>query len=297
MSEETVVAEQPAVAETPATEAKPAGYHSVDVKTASPEEIQERMDYLYRQAKQNTRTQGELRKLEKIAEDQSKLISELSTGMGAVVDHLQGKQINESEAEVKRQMKTALDSGDTTAYVEAQDKLMDIKARKNTVQQQKPKSETKEMAYGGEKVGRADSENVPDLTQQDATYVKSWMEEKDDRGRTFRPWTNEADPEYEAAVAETKSVFMNPRFADKTIDEKLSEIDRRMGVAKQSGGQNVMGGNLTTRSKSNKVTLSPKQQEIAVKTRYGGKSAKSDADHIEAYRKQIEKVQATRGAR
>lgn len=280
------------------TDNKPAGYHPVDPREATPEQVQERLDYLYRQAKQTKRMEREMGKLEKIAADQSRLIEELSSGMNTVVGHLQEKQITESESQLKDQMKAALDSGDTKAYVDAQDKLFDVKARKASAPQ---KTETQKQAYGGERLSPKQavdhSLDNGDLTSQDATYIKSWMDEKDERGRQYRPWVSENDPEYEAAVSETKSVFTNPRFANLSMDQKLAEVDRRMGFTKPSAGQTVMGGNLTTRAKTSKVTLTPKQQEIAVKTRYGGSKAKSDAEHIEAYRKQIEKVQAMRGAR
>lgn len=303
MSEEQVVetpAEAPeAPVEVKQESTKPAGYEPVNVAEATPEQIQERLDYLYRQAKQTKRMEKEMGKLEKIAAEQSKLIEELSSGMNTVVGHLQTKEVNESEAQIKRQMADALNNGDTNAYVEAQAKLMEVQTRKFSTPT--AKTESAKQAYAGERINPREavdySVNEGDLTPQDAGYIKSWMDEKDERGRGLRPWVSQGDPDYIAAVKETESVFTNPRFANLTIDQKLAEVDRRMGLTKPSTGQTVMGGSLTTRAKTSKVTLSPKQQEIAVKTRYGGSKAKSDAEHIEAYRKQIERVQAMKGAR
>jgi hypothetical protein len=80
-------------------------------------------------------------------------------------------------------------------------------------------------------------------------------------------------------------------FSHLSFEDKLDELDKRMGTKKQRSGQNsVMGGNFTPRGKSGKVTLTAKQQEIAVRTKFGGPKAKSDAEHLEAYRKQIERL-------
>jgi len=44
--------------------------------------------------------------------------------------------------------------------------------------------------------------------------------------------------------------------------------------------------------------MTDKQKEIVVRTKYGGSKAKTDAEHIEAYRKQIEQVKlSNKGAR
>ena len=84
----------------------------------------------------------------------------------------------------------------------------------------------------------------------------------------------------------------------RSAKENLAEVDRRMGIKQNNGGQAVLGGTLTTRGKSSKITLSPQQERIAVKTKFGAKQgAKSDADYIAAYRKQIESVQSSKGGR
>ncbi len=83
-------------------------------------------------------------------------------------------------------------------------------------------------------------------------------------------------------------MFSSARYAHLTIDQKLAEVDKRMGVSKPAARQNVLAGNLTSARKSPKVSLSPKQEQIAIRTKFGGPKAKSDAEHLEAYRKQIE---------
>jgi hypothetical protein len=89
-------------------------------------------------------------------------------------------------------------------------------------------------------------------------------------------------------------VLRNPNFQNATMEQKMAEVDRRMGVKKSASRQTVMGGGLTGNRKTNKLTLSPKQQEIALKT---GSRDKSDAEKIDWYRKQLEKVNQRKGAR
>ena len=90
-----------------------------------------------------------------------------------------------------------------------------------------------------------------------------------------------------AGLMETKAVLSSPLYANKSIAEKMAEVDRRMGVQKPQAKQGVLGGGLTGQRKTSKLTLSPEAQKIALKTKFAG-AGKTDAEHLEAYRKQIE---------
>lgn len=310
MSEETEVqqaetTEQPEVRErTPdprpreERSEKPAGYNPVDVETASPDEIKERLDYLYKQVKP---TQRELKEYKQIAADQSKLIQDLQSGMYAVVDHLQSDAAGKAEATLRQQMQQFLETGDLASYTDANEKLINMMIKKNQPKAQpQQKNETQKQAYAGAKQIAGGAFQADEISADDERYVEQYQLEKDESGRPLRPWTvnksndpNNPDPEFMEGLIEARAVFTNKRYANWTMEQKLTELDKRMGVVKSSGGQSVMGGNLTTRGKTSKITLSPKQQEIALRTKYAGPK-KSDADHLEAYRKQIEKVKGAK---
>lgn len=301
MSEETEVQEPQVTTEPAKADEKPAGYHPVDPATDSPEKIQERLDYLYKQVKPSQREVKELRTL---VADQSKLIDELHSGMYAVVDHLKTEATTKSEGKLREDMKVALENGDTTAYIELNEKLTELKIEKNKPKATTPKkTETQKQAYAGAKQVSDDAFDSGELSAEDNRYVESYIGEKDDNGRLLRPWTvnksndpDKPDPEFMEGLAEAHAVFTNKRYANWTMAQKMAELDKRMGVEPPKGGQSVMGGNFTSRPKGNKITLSQKQQEIAVRTKYGSsKGAKSDSEYMEAYRKQIEKVKT--GAR
>lgn len=273
---------------------KPAGYHPVDPETASPEQVKERIDYLYRQVKDQSRNISEYRT---IAQQQSAQIDDLMNGVGQVVNHLHSKSVTENENDINSRMQTAFETGDMKGYLAEQKKLITLEAQKLLSQQQKPQTQTRQQAFAGV---QTQQNNEP--SAEDTRLVTAWQDETNERGEPLRPWTktqdmDDPDPDFLKALAITKRVWsQNP---NRSAKDNLAEVDRQMGIKQTTGGQNVMGGSLTTRGKQSKLTLSPNQERIAVKTKFGAnKGAKSDAEYISAYRKQIESVQSkTKGGR
>jgi len=279
---------------TPQTEGKPEGYDPVDPSTATPEQIQQRIDYLYRQVKDNERDKRDSRK---ILAEQSRLISELTNGMGTVVNHLQDKNFADSESQLVTLRQQAFERGDAKAYDEINDKLMDIKLNKKLTATQRQAIQSQNQNQPQQQFNNAAEiaqRSVQDgeLDPNDARLIATWQDERDESGTPLRPWAYSSSPLHIQAAREAAAVWNNPRFA--TTEQKIAEIDRRMGVAKRTVSSNVMGANLTNGKKSNKVTLTPKQQEIAL--RMGGPK-KSDADKLAWYQKQVELVKSTKGAR
>lgn len=272
--------------------AKPAGYDPIDPKTATPEQTQERINYLYRQLKP---TQRENREMKQLLADQSRVITELSEGQRAVVNHLTERSFVDSETELTKAMNDAWKKGDEHAYIEAQNKLLDVKVQKRTLEmqpKQQPQQNNGQIPRNGlEIANRAVAEGA--LSQDEYRTTESWQNERDETGNQLRPWAFDSSPNYQNALFETRAVMSNPRYENWSYQQKLAEVDRRMGVQKRTASQSVMGGALTKPGKSTKVELSPKQREIALKTQYAGKG-KSEAEHLEVYRKQVEKFNQRR---
>lgn len=279
------------------TNSKPAGYDPVDLSDLPEEKqqaLEQRFKYLYGQVKTNDRTLKEYRT---VAQQQAAQIEDLMNGVGQVVDHLQNKSTAETESNIRQQLREAISTGDVESQINLTEKLTEIKAKKiSDGSKPKPQAQQQQRGPNYAEIARDEMESG-EITQDDLKYVEMWQEETDARGQTLRPWAFHDSPFYRNGLRETEAVFTNPKYSQMTVEQKLAEIDRRMGVSKQSPSQGVMGGNLTTRQKTNKVALSPKQQEIAVRTKFGGPKAKSDAEHLEAYRKQIEKVQSGKRSR
>jgi len=271
---------------------RPAGYDPIDFKTATPEEIEARFHHVYKQVKDTKRLERDMREFKKIADEQSRYIEELTTGFSGMASHLQERTFAETEASLNTQMRTALESGDTAQFVEIQNKLIDIRAEKKLQEQQQKQAPVPRQA--------PQQQPVPQLEPEDQRVVNSWQEERDATGMPLRPWAKnrgtetDPDPMFMHALFETQAVMSNPAYANMDYAQKLAEVDRRMGVKKTGGSQTVMGGNLTGASKPSKLSLSPEQERIAVRMKVGGSKAKSNADHIAAYRAQLEQKKGTR---
>lgn len=306
-STETQAAEQP-------KDDKPPGYYPVDfdgVPEDKAKAMRERYDYFYKQHKNMERKEAAreraLAEYREIAAQQSRQINDLTSATGQIVDHIEARTIGETEANIKKAMKEAFEAGDTTKYVDEQARLIELQSKKTALAkknaQPNPKTETQAQAYGGQPYDASqianDAVSGGEITQQEAQIVDSWQSETDHSGAPLRPWAfnptggiPQPGSPYDIALKEMASILQNRQYAHLTMDKKLEELDRRMGTQKTSRGQTVMGGSLTTPSKTNTIRLSPEIERYAVRSKFGGPKAKSDADHIAAYRKQIETVKA-----
>lgn len=266
---------------------KPPGYYPIDVESASKEEVAQRLNYMFRQIKDNERYRH---KADKVMADQSKMLDEIVNGMGVVASHLQDKTFNETEAQFMQEMQAAHESGDTRAYMAAQSKLINLGVQKELAVQQRKLAPNQE-----EKQAEADQPVFDESAISPST--RAWQEERDERGNHLRPWTQPIHPRYQQAFAELMAIKRNPSMANASEEQVMAEVDRRMGVNKQSPKQTVMGGALTGSRKMSKITLTPELEKLAIRTKFGGPKAKSPADHIEAYVKQMEQVRSQKGAR
>lgn len=260
--------------------------------------------------KNETKYGSQLDQWKTIAAQQSQLLEELQNNQGLIASHLVEQKFTDTLGQLQSQRQQALEAGDTTTYLALEDKIIDLKLQQRQAAQAKPqpqqKNQTQQQAYAGQPVrgdqivndALADGE----LSPQDAELASAWATESDASGQPLRPWVtanldpNDPDPDAIRALIIAKKVFTSDKYANKSFAEKLSELDRQMGVKRPTANQSVMGGNLTTHKKSAKVALSPKQQEIAIRTKFGSSAgAKTDAEYLAAYAKQIE--QTRKGAK
>lgn len=262
---------------------KPAGYDPVDVSQL-PEAVQERINYLYSQVKNNERWKHEYKS---IAAEQAAKIEDLMNGVGQVVDHLQAKDLGATEAEINKSMRSAFESGDMDKFLSDQQKLIDLGVKKQ-LNQNKPKPQQKQAQPVDE-----DSR----LSKNDERVVDAWQNETDDAGKQLRPWAfnpggnEDPDPEYvKALLIGDKYARSNPNAS---INDVLKHIDTKMGIIKTRPGQAVMGGSLQTPGKKSTVKLTPQQERIAIRGKIAGPKA-SDADHLKSYREQLEKFKGAR---
>lgn len=279
------------------------GYNPIDVETAAPEQVKERLNYLYRQVKDGNKTVNQYRQ---VAAEQSRQIEELTKGFNGVVNHLQTKSLDDNEEALTQLMNTAFEKGDNKGYLDAQKKLIKLGVDKEILTQrqtqskqtqQQPVQQQRNYDAASRIADDAASEGV--ISSEDARLTEAWQNEKDENGNQIRPWSKTAnaehpDPLYTAALREAQAVFTNKRFENLTHEEKLAEIDRRMGTPKRVTAQTVTGGGLNGRGKVSKVTLSADIEKMVLRTKWGGSKHKTDEERLSAYRQQLVKV---RGAR
>lgn len=272
---------------------KPSGFDPVEF---TPEQ-KARVDRLYGNMK---RYESGFRELNDVVIKQNEELANLRNGQTQIVNHLQTSNYTEAESNLRAERTAAWNKGDVDAFNTANDKLSEIRVKKELAatrvqtqpqqqsQQQRP-STSERLVNEGLDQGK--------LTAPDANIARAWMMETDTSGNLKRPWTNENDPRNYAAALEGQAVFNSPLFADKSVADKLREIDRRMGIqAQQTGGQNVLPpGNLTRGAKTSNIKLTPEIERIAVKLKFGGSKAKTDQDHIDAWKRAAAKSQ-TKGA-
>lgn len=269
-----------------AVDSKPAGFDPVDVSTATPEQIKARIDRLYANVK---RGEGETRELREQNRQLMQSLEQLYQGQNQIVSHLQTTDYQEAEGRLQGDRDNAWKAGDLAGYHKANDALVEIRAQKafdqKMAKQQPQKQTSVQQPISGERLVNTAIQRG-EIDPAETNIARSWMGETDSSGNIKRSWTQEGDPRnYEAALI-GKAVFESPLYSNKSMVEKLKEIDRRMGmpVQQQSGGQNVLGtGNLTRGNQRSNIKLTDVERTIAIRTKFAGSKAKSDEDHAAAY--------------
>lgn len=292
--------------------AKPAGFDPVDFKTATPEEIEARVNRLYGNVK---RTEKENKEYRQTIDILTRQFQELQQGQQQIVQHIQTNDYQDTETTLRQQQRTAWDKGDLDGYHSATEKLIEVKTQKAITDRQ-PKPE-KPIQNNNLQQGRAISatqalemsvasgETPPD----EARILHAYFGEKDDSGNLKRPWVNGDDVRYSQVSNIGRVVFdpNHPTFGSWNLSQKLAEVDRQMGLrsSAQQGSNVLPAGGLTRTNKTNTVKLSADEERIALRTKFAAANPKlkpeqraslTDADHIEAYR-QAKMKHSSKGSR
>lgn len=277
------------VTETPAeqpTEAKPEGFDKVEF---TPEQLA-RVNRIYGNMK---RYEGDFKQQKELNDALVREFQTLRQEQSQIVNHLQNSDYKDAETALSQQRTEAWNKGDLDAYNTANDKINQIRIDKG-ISDKLAKSQVRPQPQqqgvnGNQVVDRATSQGV--LTHDEANITRAWMEETDPMGNFKRPWASDpSDPKNYAAALEAQAVFNSPLYASKPISEKLKEVDRRMGIQTQAPRSNVLpAGNLTNGIRTNTIKLDPAIEKIAIRTKFGGPKAKSDQDHIDAWKKAVAK--------
>lgn len=273
----------------PVEKEKPEGFDKVEFNA----EQLARVNRLYGNMK---RYESDNRELREINSKLIETVSQVQQDQTKVVNHLQIKDFEAAESRLKDDAKQAYARGDVDGFFNANQKIAEIAVKKGLAetaprQQQQVQQPRQQQAISPEDAIQLAAQKG-DVSQEEANIYRAWVNETDAQGNLKRPWINPSDIRNTAAAFEGRAVFANTAFQNKPFAEKLREIDRRMGMQIGQQGNSVMGaGNLTGGQKTNKVSVNDYEARIAIRTKFGGPKAKSDDDHVEAWRRAKEKSQ------
>lgn len=272
---------------------KPSGFDKVEF---TPEQM-ERVNRLYGNMK---RYENQANELKEINSKLIETVSQVQQEQSKVVSHLQFKDFETAESKLKDDARQAYAKGDLDGWFSANQRLSDIQVKKSMADVSRPQSPIQQQQPRQQAISPDDAINMAlqkgDVSQEEANIYRAWVNETDASGSIKRPWINPSDIRNSSAAFEGRAVFGNPTFAGKSFADKLKEIDRRMGLAHQQNGNSVLpAGNLTRGTNTNKVLVSDYEARVAVRTKFGGPKAKSDDDHIEAWRQA--KIKSAKGGR
>jgi len=187
----------------PAAERDEDGTDWVDIDDPK---LKARFNRLYRHTKEaNERAEKTERQIALLAEQNRKL----QTALEGVVGGIKDKAVKDEVATLKREAKEALATGDTDAFMNVNERLLEIK------QEIKPKPEQQAPAQAA-------------VTPTEMQVLQSWQSQQDDDGQPIRPWARPGHPEFAATQDMVRRIIAEPGMDDAPIREVLREVDRRM---------------------------------------------------------------------
>ena len=216
--DEVVAPQKPVATQAPSPEPRAAPAPQAKAKAEEGEEkgtdwveiedpkLKARFNRLYRHTKEaNERAEKTERQIALLAEQNGKLQKALESIAGGLKD----KETQAELADLKKSAKEALATGDTEAFMEANERLLEIKQ-----EAKKPADPPPEAA--------------PQITETERQVLNGWQNAKGEDGEPLRPWASEGHPEFASMKDILNRVANAPGMQDAPIREILREVDKRM---------------------------------------------------------------------
>jgi len=216
--DEVATPQKPAAPQAVSPEPKPAATPAPKAKAEEGEEkgtdwveiedpkLKARFNRLYRHTKEaNERAEKTERQISLLAEQNGKLQKALESIAGGLKD----KETQAELATLKKEAKEALATGDTEAFMEVNERLLEMKQ-----ESKRPPAPAAEAA--------------PPITQTEMQVLQGWQTAKGDDGEPLRPWALPNHPEFAATQEMIQKVANEPGMGNASIRELLKEVDKRM---------------------------------------------------------------------
>jgi hypothetical protein len=195
---------KPEPKEEPAPKQKDEGSDWVDIEDPA---LKARFNRLYRHTKEaNEKAARTERQVALLAEQNKKLQQALETMYSGMKD----QKTQEELKSLKQTAKEALATGDTEAFVNVNERLLEIKADAKTPKVTPPPAQ------------------APAISQTEMQVLSSWQNQTDDNNEPLRPWANPNHPEFATTQDMIRRVVNEDGMQDVPIRQILAEVDRRM---------------------------------------------------------------------
>lgn len=198
-------APEPAPAPAPKAEAK--DEDGTDFVEIEDPKVKARFNRLYRHTKEaNEKATRAERQISLLAEQNKKLQQALETMYAGMKD----EKVQAELKSLKQQQKEALATGDTEAFVNVNERLLEIK--------QEAKAAPPQPAAPAQ----------PSISSTEMKVLKNWQDAVGDDDAPVRPWAKPDHPEFATTQDMIRRVAGSADMADASIREILAEVDRRM---------------------------------------------------------------------
>lgn len=180
------------------------GTEFVEIEDAK---LKARFNRLYRHTKEaNEKASRAERQINLLAEQNKKLQQALETMYSGMKD----EKVQAELKQLKQQQKEALATGDTEAFVNVNERLLEIKQEAKTAPPPPP------------------APAQPSISETEMKVLKTWQDQTDDDDEPLRPWAKPDHPEFATTQDMIRRVAGSADMADASIREILAEVDRRM---------------------------------------------------------------------
>lgn len=224
----------------PKAEAKPEpreddGAEFVEIEDAK---LKARFNRLYRHTKEaNEKASRAERQVNLLAEQNKKLQQALETMYAGMKDEKTQAELKQ----LKQSAREALATGDTEAFINVNERLLEIK------------QETK--------ASPAPAPQAPAISDTEMKVLKTWQEQVGDDEEPVRPWARPDHPEFATTQDMIRRVAGSADMADASIREILAEVDRRMAKLMEPDDEDDAPRNPVRRAFSAPRSSRPPAQE------------------------------------
>ena len=224
----------------PKAEAKPEpreedGAEFVEIEDAK---LKARFNRLYRHTKEaNEKASRAERQVNLLAEQNKKLQQALETMYAGMKDEKTQAELKQ----LKQSAREALATGDTEAFINVNERLLEIK------------QETK--------ASPAPAPQAPAISDTEMKVLKTWQEQVGDDEEPVRPWAKPDHPEFATTQDMIRRVAGSADMADASIREILAEVDRRMAKLMEPDDEDDAPRNPVRRAFSSPRSSRPPSQE------------------------------------